>query len=156
MKTQKKPDIFKINQILDKTTFIITGKSVGTLSINMELSILAEGQKIQESKIPVFMVKGELEVVEVTGAYAIARPPEHTKKEPLGIGSFMTSVSGSEFRTVHYRPELNVPEDEERGNPKRELIKTGDTVILKKDFRLFVDSLMDKGESDKEEEQSGR
>lgn len=154
MKTQKKPNIFVISQILDKTTFILTGESVGTLSIGDNLSILAKGQKIQKSDISVYVVKGELEVIEVTGPYTIARPPELTKKEPLGIAGLMTSVSGSQYKTVYYRPELNVPEDEERGNPKKQPVKTGDIVILKKDFRIFVDSFMDKGKSDKEEGQS--
>lgn len=156
MKTQKKPNIFVISQILDKTTIILTGESIGTLSIGDELSILAKGQKIQKSDISVYVVKGELEVIAVTGAYTIARPPELTKKEPIGMASLMTSVRDSGYKTVYYRPELNVLEDEERGNPKRQPIKTGDIVILEKDFRIFVDSFMDKGKSDKEDEQSGK
>lgn len=143
MDKKTKPDVFKIEQILDKTTFIITGENVSLLIEGEILSILAKGPDLKPLNVPVYLIKGTLEVTSVTSAYAIARPPIQTKVEPATYLGALSALSSSQSaKTVRYRPTLDVPADEERGNPSNEKIITGDILVRKADYRNFVDSLI--------------
>lgn len=141
----EKPNVFYIDQILDKSTFIIAGENIGKLENGEKLSILARGQIIKNTGIPVVVIKAKLEVKEVTSLYVIARPLTQTKKEPISNWASIMPVSGSnQYRTINFIPDLDVLEEEERGNPAKEKVHTGDIVIREDDYRKYVDSLTPK------------
>jgi hypothetical protein len=152
MEVDSLPKVFKIAQILDKTTVVVSGDGIGTLHEAEMLSVLAFGAEVVPN-VPVVVVKATLETTSVTSAYAIARTPVESREEkippanPFGaLGAFGNNLKLEwETRIVRIRPALKIQEAEERGNPATQAIATGDTVIRQRDYRAYVDSLGKKG-----------
>ena len=131
------PPAFKILQILDSTTFVISGEGIGDLRIGEDLSVLAFGGEIPSTNARLVLIKAQLEVTSVVDAYAIARTPIEEKRESV---SSIFGFNTGETRTVRVRSPLKVEAGEERGNPAKEAVKTGDIVIRTVNYRAYVDS----------------
>ena len=138
--------VFKVDKILDSSTVVVTGETVGELSTDDTLWVLAVGPYVSETGPPLVLAKAELEVTEVTDYYAIARPPEREVREK---SSFVLDVM--QDRIVRKRPSLPVANDSVLlGNPEKIPLAPGDYVIKKEDYRAFVAFLARKRKEKKE------
>jgi hypothetical protein len=124
--------VFKVAQILDKTTLVITGAGVGKLLEGAELLVLALGREIDDPRVPLILPKEQLRTTLVTDAYAIARPPVTAVEDPI------SSLFGTMPKVVQKRLPFDVKEDQLVGNPARLPVEVGDPVIQPQHFRAFV------------------
>jgi hypothetical protein len=133
----------KVAQILDKTTVVITGDSVPSLSTGDRLWILAVGREIPGVGLPLVVAKAAVEVTSIPGPYLVARTPtyeEETPSNPL-YGTLGSLGSQSKTKTITRRQVLTVEEKELIGNPSNTPVTVGDPVIRPADLQSFVASL---------------
>jgi hypothetical protein len=121
--------VFTVSAILDKTTLVITGSTVKDLWAGQKLLVLAVGQQIPGSAVPLVVPKARVEVTVAAGAYVLARP--ETQDVLLGFQTGLT----------RRRPALDVDEGSLLGNPGSGPIKVGDPVILEDSLAEYVASI---------------
>lgn len=143
--SEETPSDFKVQQILDKTTVVVTGDHIGELSDGDTLWVLAVGPYISETGPPLVLAKAKLEVTEVTDYYAIARPPEKEFREKLQFPLDLTQP-----RTVRKRPSLPISSDSVLlGNPEKIPLTPGDPVVREEDYREYVALLARRREAER-------
>lgn len=135
--TTSKVTVFKVVEIIDRTTIAVGGPGIEELYVGAELFVLAVGPPVGSTGVPLVLPKAKLQVTLATPAYAIARPPIRTVERMTG----WATLTQGEKVTVRERPALDVDEKTMRGNPANQPIQLGDPVILVSEQDAFIVAL---------------
>lgn len=125
----------EVSEILDKTTFVITGKGMESVQRGSRLTILAVRGKVKNTNAPLVLPKATVEVTSHAGEYVIARPQITESDESLGG---ILALTMNSKRTVRRREPLQVEDDSLTGNPAHAPVKVGDPVIREEDLSEYV------------------
>jgi hypothetical protein len=133
--------MMRVSEILDRTTIVIAGEGVESLTIGTELQVLAVGRPLKGIGVPLLVPKANVEVTSVAGVYAIARSPVYTEQKS-------TLVTDLFSRSVTKRDALNVDESNLLGNPASAPIAKGDPVVRPNQLAELVKALSDSRSGD--------
>jgi hypothetical protein len=136
--TEKMPPfpILEIVSFVDVTTAVLVGPHVEMLKERDELYVLGIGAtKVPKANVPLISAKVTLIVTFPAGPYALAQTPIETERVPSGLAALVYDV-GTATRRVQ-RP-LTKEENLFLGDPGKQPVKVGDTVIRKADLIAFI------------------